>query len=231
VVRRPWPALVMASALAGCSLIDAADNGGHGDGTPRDDAAAGGDGAPGGCSIADDFEDGLKAAIWNQFDDEDAQVREANGVLEISFSGLIDAYAGYELAQPIDLTEGEARIEVRTAGGTFTGLEVCFDDMELELYTEDVDTLIGEVCGTDSNDDVDEIPFDSLVHLVWRIRTQDGAVYWEVSQDGDQWDLVHTQAIPFPLDVVTIIVEAGGVEGDPSAAIESFAATPTGCAQ
>jgi hypothetical protein len=224
----------MASALAGCSLIDAAaDDSVRADGSPDTDAAAAdGDGAQAGCTLTDDFEDGVAAAMWNPFDDADAHVREANGVLEISFTGdVLDEWAGYELAQPIDLAEGEVRIEVRSAGGSFTGLEVWFDDMVLGLYTEDVETLIGEVSGTDSNDGSDGVPFDPLVHRVWRIRTLDGAVYWEVSQDGDQWDLVHTQAIPFPLDAVTIVVEAGGTLGEPTAGIESFAATPTGCAE
>jgi hypothetical protein len=223
-------ALVALATLAGCSLIDAAGDGAAGrDGSP-DAAVAAGDAAPG-CVLRDDFEDGQTGALWQPFNDTDARVREAAGYLEITFNDSPDSWAGYQLAQPIDLTSGEVRIEVKAAGGVYTGLEVCFEEMELEIYAEDVETLIGAVSGTPIDDDSDEIPYDSAAHIVWRIRTDAGDATWEVSTDGDTWDTIHTQSAPFPLDAVTVLIEAGGGLGDPAAAIESFSATPTGCAE
>jgi hypothetical protein len=233
VVRRSWVALVAVSALAGCSLLDAvSDNGapaGAADGsTGHDDF---GDASLPACALTDDFEDGFAAAMWDPFHDDDAQIREINGQLEISFTGVDQSWAGYQLAGPIDLTRGEVRIAVNAPGGAYTGIEVCFDDEELELFAEDTETLIGGVTGTPDSDDCDEIPFQPGVHRVWRIRTEAAIAYWEVSPDGGDWTLVHSQEIPFPLDAVTILVEAGGVSGDPAAAIESFAATPADCAE
>ena len=233
MVGGSWIALVAVSALTGCSLLDAAsDTGapaGAGDASTGDDGS--GDAALPGCALIDDFEDGIAAAMWAPFDDDDAQVREANGQLEVSFSGITDSWAGYEMASPIDLTRGEVRMTVNAPGGTYTGIEVCFDDMELELYAEDTETLIGGVSGTPDSDDCDEIPFEPGVHQVWRIRTEAGIAYWEVSPYGGDWTVVHSQEVPFPLDAVTILVEAGGVDGDPTATIESFAATPADCAE
>jgi len=229
VVGRTWIVLVAASALAGCSLVDAASDTGApaagGDGSGDDD------GAPAGCALRDDFEDGVTAALWQSFNDDDAHVREVAGALEITFDGLPDSWAGYRLADTIDFTEGEVEIEVKTAGGIYTALEVSVDDMELVLFTEDVDLLIGAVNDTPLDDDGDEILYDAGAHRFWRIRAQDGVVYWEASPDGGVWDTIHTQDVPFPLDAVTILVEAGGGLGDPGAAIESFSATPTGCAE
>lgn len=227
---RSWLPLVAAASLAGCSLLDAADDGPSAEAS-TDAAAARSDGAPAVCALTDEFADGVADARWEIDSDDDAGIRQVGGMLEISFTGSSESWAGYQLRAPIDLTEGEIRLTVTTAGGAYTGLEVRLDDMELAFYAEDVDSLIGEVIGTDASDDWEEIPYLPGLHLIWRIRTQDGVVYWEVSQDGAAWESIHMQPFPFPLDAVSVVIEAGGLLGDPPALIESFAATPTGCAE
>jgi hypothetical protein len=229
VVGRPLIALAAAAALAGCSLLDAASTG------PGDRADAGAlpgiDGAPGGCALEDDFEDGIPADIWDPYEDTGATLVEENGDVRVSFSGSSEAWAGYRMVPVIDLTRGEVRVEVSAVGGVYTGFDVCVDDMELGFYVEDGTTLIGEVCGTDANDDSDEVAYDPGMHRIWRIRSQDDVVYWEASPNGDGWELIHSQPAPFPLDQVAVFVEAGGALGDPSARFESFSARPTDCAQ
>jgi hypothetical protein len=225
--------VLVATALCGCSLIDAARESAE----TRDRAApdGGGPGAPTdaatGCGVADDFEDGVTGAGWVAFDDDDAAVAETGGVLRVSFTGTAEAWAGYDLRDRIDLTDGEVRVEIGLAGGAYTGFDVCFGGMELELYADDAETLVGEVAGTDSFDDWSEIEYQPAIHRIWRIRSAEGVVYWEVSETGAEWETIHSQAAPFPLDDVTVTVEAGGVTGDAAAAFESFAAMPAGCAQ
>jgi len=183
------------------------------------------------CRVIDDFEDGVTGAPWQAFDNGDATVSETAGALRVSFDGSAEAFAGYDLRDRIDFTEGEVRVELQGAGGAYTGFDVCFGDMELALYVEDGENLIGEVLGTDSADEGGEIGYQPAIHRVLRIRSAEGTVYWEVSDTGEAWDTIHTQAAPFPLDDVAVTVEAGGTMSDPPAAFESFAATPTGCAQ
>lgn len=224
--------LVAALMLAGCSLIDAAGGGADGGGSSggdRDGAAGGGDAAAACRPIIDDFEDGVVADDWVAFNDEDAVVSEELGQLRIDFNGTQEAWAGYDLRDRIDFTEGEVRVEVGTAGGMYTGFDLCFGDQELEFYVDDQDTLIGEVYGTDALDDLSEIPYLPGVHAIWRIRASQGVVYWEVSQLGDDWQLVHMQEAPFPLDDVTVTIEAAGTSGEPPASFDSFTALPTGC--
>lgn len=229
MVGRTPIALAAAAALAGCSLLDAASTSpAPGD---RADALPGIDAAPGGCALNDDFEDGIPADIWDPYEGTGATVIEANGNVRVSFSGSSEAWAGYRLVPTIDLTQGEVRVEVSAVGGAYTGFDLCVDDMEIDFYVEDGSSLIGEVCGTDSNDDYDEVGYDPGMHRIWRIRSHEGVVYWEASPNGDGWELIHSQPAPFPLDQVAIFVEAGGVLGDPPAVFESFSARPTDCAQ
>jgi hypothetical protein len=103
--------------------------------------------------------------------------------------------------------------------------------MELELYVLNGEILFGEVYNTDGADDYTDIPFQPELHRIWRIRSDGRLIHWEVSADGDEWELLHTQAPPFPLDDVLVAVEAGGESGDPPAAFASFATTPAGCAR
>jgi hypothetical protein len=222
------PIALAAAALAGCSLLDAAGT----SSVPGDAGALPGiDAAPGGCAVDDDFEDGIPADIWDPYNDTDATIVEANGNVRVSFTGSSEAWAGYRMVPVIDLTQGEVRVEVSAVGGAYTGFDVCVDDMELDFYVDDGTTLIGEVCGTDANDEYDEVGYDPGMHRIWRIRSHDGVVYWEASPNGDEWELIHSQPAPFPLDQVGIFVEAAGVLGDPSARFESFSARPTDCAQ
>ena len=218
-------------ALGGCSLFDAAG----GDGNDRPGGGDGGagdtDAAPVGPCLADDFEDGVIAGEWVAYDEDGADVSEEAGTLLVSFSGGSEAWAGYDLRDRVDMTEGEVRVEIALAGGIYAGFDICFGDQELEMYVEDGENLVGEVYNTDASDSLSQIQYLAGVHVIWRIRTGDGMVYWEASQDGSDWDLIHSQAAPFPLDDVTVTVEAAGTDGDQPAAFESFAATPTGCAQ
>ena len=229
--------LVAAAALCGCSLVDAAGvaagdagSGGGSDGGGNGGDGGGGDG-PSGCRVVDDFEDGAIGDPWVAFDDDDATVSESGGALRVTFSGSEAAWAGYDLRDRIDFSEGEVRVEIISAAGAYTGFDVCFGEQELELWVEDGETLIGEVWNTDAADDSTEVSYDPQNHVILRIRATEGMVYWEASPDGVEWESIHTQAAPFPLDDVTVTVEAAGRSGDPPAAFESFAATPTGCAQ
>ena len=222
--------LVLAAvSVCGCSLFDAAGGDGEraADGAPAEPA----DAAATTCRLADDFEDSVTSATWVAFDDDDATVSETAGALRVSFTGSAEAWAGYDLRDRIDFTEGEVRVEIQGAGGAYTGFDICFGEMELEFYVEDGESLIGEVVGTDSFDDLGEVEYQPAIHRILRIRSAEGTVYWEVSDTGDTWDPIHSQPAPFPLDDVTVTVEAGGTLDDPPAAFESFAATPTGCAQ
>ncbi|HEU5060969.1 MAG TPA: hypothetical protein VFU21_30775 [Kofleriaceae bacterium] len=223
--------LVAAAALCGCSLIDASgggsdrDSGGGADGA----AEAGGD-AAGSCRLVDDFEDGVIADEWVAFDEPDAAVVESGGAVRVTFSGA-EAWAGYDLRDRIDFSEGEVRVEVTSAGGLYTGFDVCFGDQELELWIEDGDVLTGETYNTDTADDSTSVVYDPEAHRFLRIRASGGMVYWEASPDESNWESIHTQAAAFSLDDVTVTIEAAGSSGDPPAAFESFSATPTGCAQ
>jgi hypothetical protein len=233
VVVRCQIILVAVALLCGCSLLDAAGSD-TGDGDTSGGGDAGGqepgDASPP-CQVVDDFEDGVIGDPWVSWADDDATVSESNGAMHVSFSGATEAWAGYDLRDRIDFTEAEVRVEIQAAGGSYTGFDVCFGDQELELWIEDGDQLVGEVYNTEASDDSTAVTYDPVAHRILRIRASQGMAYWEASPDGDEWESIHTQAVPFPIDDVTVTVEAAGEEGDPPASFEWFAATPTGCAQ
>lgn len=220
-------ALVAAVMGVGCSLVDAA----RGDDRAGDAAPGAGGDAATACGITDDFEDTAAGAAWVPYDDDGAAVAESGGALRVSFTGTEESWAGYDTRDRFDFSEGEVRVEIDAAGGHYTGFDLCFGDMELELYIEDGETVIGDVYGTDEADAWSEITYDPILHRILRIRIADSMVHWEVSQTGEQWDPVHTQAAPFSLEDLLVSVEAGGTTGDPPAAFGSFVATPTGCAR
>jgi hypothetical protein len=220
-------ALVATLSGAGCSLVDAAGDDRAADAAP----GSGGDSGTSSCAVTDDFEDGVAGHSWVPYDDEGAAVTESAGALRVSFTGSTEAWGGYDLRNRVDFTEGEVRVEIESVGGTYTGINLELDDMELELYVEDGETLFGEVYNTPDADDYTAVPFEPDLHRVWRIRSDGALIYWEVSADGNEWETIHTQAPPFLLDDLLVAAEAGGESGDPPAAFASFATTPAGCAR
>lgn len=207
--------------LCGCSLVDAA---GGGEPAPGADASL-----P--CQLADDFEDGVTAAAWQPWSEEDAEAHEADGTVQVTFTSAAGGWAGYELRQAIDLTAGEVRLELAAVGGEYTVLEIASGSMILALYVEDGDTLTAQVTGAGDGDDWVPAEYLADMDVFWRIRVEGGFVHWETSQDGAGWESIHSQAAPFPLDAVQVSFGAGGVAGDPPAAFESFATRGAACAQ
>lgn len=217
--RRAGLVVTASLLMGGCSLIDAAGT---------DDSGAP---SPGDCALTDDFEDGVTAALWQPWNEDGATAREQDGALSVSFTSLDGAFAGYDLDSAIDLREGEVRVEVAAVGGEFTVLELDLGTMAVSLYVEDGDVLSAQVAGTADADDWVATDYLPESDVIWRIRGEGGFVHLETSDDGEGWDSIYSTEAPFPLDQVVVSIAAGGVDGDPPAAFESFAARPTGCAQ
>ena len=222
----PVRAVLALLAASGCSLVDAAREGGADGG-----ASGGSDGAAAGCALTDDFEDGVAGEAWQPFEQAGASAEERDGALRVSFSSPSPAWAGYTTREPVDLTEGEVRLDVASVGGEFTALEVELDGMLLVLYVRAGTYLTAEVAGTTASDFGIATSYNAVADRIWRIRTEGGFVHWESSRDGEGWASIHSQEAPFALDAVLITLDAGGLDGYPPAAFESIAIRPTGCAQ
>jgi len=66
------------------------------------------------------------------------------------------------------------------------------------------------------------VPFDAVNHHYWRMSEAGGAVSWQTSPDGTAWTTLATQASPFPLDDVSIVLGAGAVGANASPGTATF---------
>jgi hypothetical protein len=200
--------LIASVALTGCSLID---------------AAGGGDGGACDPAFADDFEDGSIGSEWLAWSDEGATAAELDGALQVAFDGAGEAWAGSTWYRFADLRGGSVVVEVPRPGGAFTVLELRTpDEMKLQMRVDFEATLVAAIIDSPTSDAAVETAYLPAEHRRWRVREEDGIIFWQASGGGESWVQLHAQAVPFPLDRVFVQLSAGGTGGDPTAHFESI---------
>ncbi len=218
----------------GQACVDGYCTGGGGDddagvdATPLDDGGPAPDAAPpvarcGSAALfSDDFEAaGLDPARWYSWSDSGASVAETGGVVEVSFSGGGEAYAGYTSRYRHDLRDSEVRTDV-TPGGGLTILEARGPGTARAQIVEENGQLQTAVLGVGGGGFRTAIPYDGGVHRYWRIREAAGTLYFEASQDSSDWTELHHEATPFDVEHVHLLLSAAGVSGDTAARFESI---------
>ena len=147
----------------------------------------------------DNVLDGTVGTRWFPF----GQVQEVNQRLELRPPGTGVLYAGYISQAKYDLTTSFFQVEavqvLRPVVGALTYLKALLtqDTDELTLGTENgVLACIQIVAGTQTS--LARIPYEPASHRWWRLRENQGVVYWEASGDGKAWTVLFSKPNPFP---------------------------------
>jgi hypothetical protein len=152
------------------------------------------------------------------------RLREVNGRVEIRPAPNAAASYYYNSHEAYDLTGSEfqvelvrapfgeygvgASLEARTTSGDWVRFQVADGKLQCEVYIAQVWTQLADVS------------YDPVRHRWLRLRERLGTLYWEVSADGEEWEVVLDRS-PHPINLtavkarfgaeVTAAVGAGGV--------------------
>jgi hypothetical protein len=162
--------------------------------------------------LRDDFEDGVVGPQWYDWYDTDVTLAETGGHLAVQLpAGSADTWGGYSSAALFDLTGSALEAEVSQVGGVDTVLEVrSWDLPRAQLLVEAGSQLIAAVYDTADEGVRAMIDYDGTAQRYWRIREQDGTMYWQYSSDRSDWMTLHSESNPFPPGDVHGIVAGGG---------------------
>jgi hypothetical protein len=109
------------------------------------------------------------------------------------------------------MTGQHAQIRVDQVGPLHTVLEVRHHSGPRAQLHESEGAIRASVYGTSGeNGERAQLPYDSVAHKWWRIREEEGVLYWELSADGSSWTELHQEPDPFPPDMVYVYLCAGG---------------------
>jgi len=186
-------------------------DGGNSDATPPDAAVAAACGTTD--RLVDDFEDGIRDPQWfPAWADPGTSVSEENGQLVVRVNANAgDNWAGYHSEFVHNMAGRAVEVRVPQVGPLYTILEVRHhNDAKVQLLESEGAMRAGVQGLPSGNGERAQVPYDSVAHAWWRIREQDGVLYWELSADRTAWTTLYQEADPFPFDMVYVILSAGG---------------------
>ena len=167
-------------------------------------------------TLQDDFDDGTPAVAWDVDGDGNCQIREQDGRLGFAFPDAGSAWCSYRSETFFDLRRSgftvEAPLEDVSGVEHEMGLYLRrWQEAEFEL--ED-GTLRGESQIDGNRATLFEVEFDPVLHRYWRLRGDDTAMFWEVSSDNRDWQILgsHTDP-PLELDLARVELAASTNDG------------------
>jgi hypothetical protein len=181
-------------------------------------------------TLVDTFnDDAIDTAKWTAYGTPSPvaeRLRETNGRIEIRPAGSAAGYSGLGTSQSYDLTDSHMAVELvqtlptRVPGEAYLTLTRDTGNWINMAVWEGVIGVNRTVAGTQTNPHTE--PYVPARHRWLRLREQGGVTYWETSPDGCAWEVLYSQANPFPMTAVTLDFGAGTWEPAPSPGMAIF---------
>jgi hypothetical protein len=196
----------------------------------------GGTGGSNGCgkatALADNFDDGTRAAIWDYaYQNSPSTYAETGGQLVITLPDNSTGYAGYQAGTSVDLTGARVYVEVPQVASTSTHAQTYLQLTDANVNNNQL-TILQEngtlyfqktVAGTGT--DIGQVVYDPVVTRWWQIRESGGMVYFETSTDSTSWITHAMMATPPWANYALVELGAGNFmtqTGNGSAKFDNF---------
>ena len=148
-------------------------------------------------SLQDDFEDGERDLDWQLRDSNECTASERDGRLGFGFPVSGYSECAYRSYTRFDLRSSTISIEAPLAD--VPDLEQClklrlsdYQDIEFELFGGE---LLGEKDLIGDSGTLFSVTFDPVAHRYWRFRGEGDLVFWELSANGHDWQVMGSQEI------------------------------------
>ena len=173
--------------------------------------------------LTDDFSTPLDTAKWSA---GGQHVATQGGVLTLAWEATTNLYAGVSSVVPQNLIGCSMHVELVTPPATsdvqaFMYAGVSTDDRSGFFVLNNVLRMVIRTAGSHTADTA--IAFDSAAHRWWRVREQDGRVFWDTSADGVVWvEQVDAPSPGAPHDLAASRVSLGGASPAATAGAVAF---------
>ncbi len=162
--------------------------------------------------LQDDFADGIRGPLWDQWSDTGSSASESGGLFRVHLDAGSDfAWAGRSSRALYDLTGSSITVTVPQVGGQHTALEMRDADgnrLQIDYYDG---RLYAKALAPDGTSIVSTpVVYDAVSQARWRIREEAGMIYWESSPDGQSFTEIDHAPVPFPIDSLRAQLAAGG---------------------
>jgi hypothetical protein len=173
------------------------------DGTsPPDGDGDGGGDAGAACGkitiLADDFADGVRGAIWEDWSDPEASVLESGGELILREpAGAGDHTVEYASAAWYDLKDSQVTVEVPqiTVDSAYTVFNADHDSSNWIAMSTRAGELRCDVV-VDGAENRSRLPYSATDHRFWRISESSGRVLFKTSANGTDWTTIADKPSP-----------------------------------
>ena len=177
--------------------------------------------------VRDEF-DGEPGGPWSEWAASGTAMSRVDGELVIEFSGDVERWAGATSQALFHVEGGEVRARVSEPGGLYTVLELLSPaGPKAQLLVVGGDTLRATVLGAPGGTITRDVAYDREDHAVWRLRAEDGVLFWETSADGASWDPLYQDDLALIGPEAWVLVAGGGQAGDPAVRVDSVNAGVT----
>jgi hypothetical protein len=172
--------------------------------------------------VTDDFDDGVRGAIWMSFADAGTSWVEQGGRLGVTLADNLggERWVGYETASAYDLRDDRVFVEVPVVpdparlGQALLGAEQAVTGDMLTLEYQEGSLLAARNVGG-SWIELGRTGHDPVATRFWQLRHRAGALAWETSPDGIAWTSFHVGPPVLDLSAVRIIVSGGTASAQP----------------
>lgn len=157
--------------------------------------------------LTDNFNDNsVDASKWSIY----GPTQEVNQRVEIRPVGNAPGYGGYTSTAGYDLYESSVHIEVvQTLYSGATNFVIQANGSSFMFFNADGGVLACTLAGVLSK----RVPYDPEAHRWWRMRETGKVLYWDVSADGQNWNILASLPTPASPTLYSVLVSfAAGVD-------------------
>lgn len=182
-------------------------------------------------TLKDDFEDNsTNLTLWPNAYTSSATYAETGGQLVITLAGSTAGsnYCGYNTApNTYDLTGNYCLVQATGQPSQSTNAQ-----MLMKVYVDANNTLYftlqngtlhfqKNVAGAGITD-VATVSFNSTAHKWWRLRENQGTIYWDTSPDGHNWNNQTSLVNPFATTALIVEISAGTFQSETTPGSATF---------
>ena len=182
--------------------------------------SGGSDGGATGCGkatlVADNFDDGVRAPVWDQFYAHGGGLLVETGgqlLITLPLGGGTNTYTGYAASRRVDLTGDRVYVEVPQTVDTTSHaqqyLHVSLGDNDKLTIQQEHGNLVFTRRDAGTLTRLASILWDPTQYRWWQIRESQGTIFYETSPDGIAWSVRAMTTTPSWANLAIIDIGAG----------------------
>lgn len=179
-------------------------------------------------TLQDRFDSTIDATKWSSFHTGTSSIAQTNGMVVATPPNTTAGsnYAGYDSVGTFDLTANYMVVEipnmvnVATNAQTYTAL--ILDSNNKLQFIQQNGSLKAQKIVAGVTTTLVTLTYNSTSHQWWRIRENNGVIFFDTSNNGYSWTLAASTANPFVVTALSVELAAGTFQSETSPGFTNF---------